>query len=50
VFRGGRVIDPSDRSEGVRALRRLNERIASDERVSVAMVPIADGLTLARRR
>jgi O-methyltransferase len=32
------------------AIRRLNETLASDDRVSIAMVPIADGLTLARKR
>lgn len=50
VFRAGRVIDPADQTEGVVALRRLNERIAADERVSVAIVPIADGITMIRRR
>ncbi len=32
------------------AVRRLNEILATDDRVSIAMVPIADGLTLARKR
>jgi predicted O-methyltransferase YrrM len=31
-------------------VRELNERVAEDERVDVAMVGIADGLTLARKR
>jgi predicted O-methyltransferase YrrM len=34
----------------VRAIRELNERLATDERVSVAVIPIADGVTLARKR
>jgi len=50
VFRGGRVVDASDRDPGVVAVRALNERIHGDERVSIAVVPIADGLTLARKR
>lgn len=50
VFRGGDVADPSVDNEAVRATRRLNERIASDDRVTFVMVPIADGLTLARTR
>ena len=32
------------------ALRALNEKIAADTRVDVAMVPIGDGLTLAIKR
>jgi len=27
----------------------MNERVATDERVSIALVPIADGLTLVRK-
>jgi predicted O-methyltransferase YrrM len=34
----------------VRGIRELNRILASDERVSLSMVPIADGLTLARKR
>jgi len=50
VFRGGDVADPSIDDEATRATRRLNERIAVDDRVTFVMVPIADGVTLARRR
>jgi caffeoyl-CoA O-methyltransferase len=32
------------------AIRALNDKIASDERVDRAMLPIGDGVTLARRR
>ena len=46
----GRVADPSVTDEDTVALRRLNEKIHADERVSVSLVPIGDGLTLARRR
>ena len=48
VFRGGEVIDPEADDDGVRAIREVNDRIASDPRVEpVAMVGIADGITLA---
>ena len=48
VFRAGEVIDPEVDDEGVRAIREVNERVASDPRVEpVAMVGIADGITLA---
>ncbi len=51
VFQGGRIADPSaDETPGLRAVRGLNDRIAADERVSIAIVPIADGVTLARKR
>jgi predicted O-methyltransferase YrrM len=50
VFGGGKVADPSETSSSVQAIRRLNDRVASDERVTLSTVPIADGLTLARKR
>jgi O-methyltransferase len=48
VLWSGRVADPADRDESTDAIRTLNAKIAADERVDVVMVPIADGLTLAR--
>jgi len=50
VLWSGRVIDAGDKDEDTLAIRALNEAIAVDERVDVAMVPIADGVTLARVR
>jgi caffeoyl-CoA O-methyltransferase len=50
TFLGGSVADPSDESPRIAAVRALNERLHTDERVSIAVVPIADGLTLARKR
>ncbi|MDQ2853689.1 MAG: class I SAM-dependent methyltransferase [Chloroflexota bacterium] len=50
VLWSGRVIDAGDTDEDTLAIRALNEAIAVDERVDVAMVPIADGVTLARVR
>ncbi len=50
VFWGGDVVRPEVDDEDVRAVRALNERLASDDRVTISMVPIADGLTLARKR
>jgi caffeoyl-CoA O-methyltransferase len=50
VLWSGRVADPSDHDESTEVIRALNAKIAADERVDVAMVPIADGLTLARVR
>ena len=50
VLWSGRVADPSDQEQSTLAIRALNAAIAADERVDLAMVPIADGLTLARVR
>ena len=57
VLRGGAVLDPaatepgrSDGDEGTRAIVELNAKIAADERVDVAMLGVADGITLARKR
>jgi predicted O-methyltransferase YrrM len=47
---GGRVADPQDRDEDTRAIRALNDRLLGDQRVTLSLVPIGDGLTLARKR
>jgi predicted O-methyltransferase YrrM len=50
VLRGGDVLDASSGDESNEAMRSLNDRIATDTRVEVAMVPLADGVTFARKR
>ena len=50
VLWSGRVADSSADDESTVAIRSLNEKLATDERVEVAMVPIGDGLTLLRVR
>ena len=45
----GRVLDDTDDSEATRAIKAINERIASDERVTSVMLTIRDGVTLIRR-
>ena len=47
VLWGGSVIDEKKQDEDTRAIRDLNDFIAVDRRVSLSMVPIGDGLTLA---
>ena len=49
VLSGGRVVDEGSDSETVAHIRRFNDHAAADERVEVAMLPIADGVTMARR-
>lgn len=50
VLWGGSVADPADQDADTRALRALNEKLHGDTRIDLAMVPIGDGLTLARKR
>ncbi len=50
VLWGGRVIDRDDLSDDTAAIRAFNEHILGDERVDSVMTPVADGLTLARKR
>ncbi len=50
VLRGGSVLDPAPDDESAQVIAELNERIAGDERVDVAMLAVADGITLARKR
>lgn len=50
VFQGGDVLDRESGDPDVRAVQALNEKIRRDDRVSLSMLPIADGLTLARKR
>jgi len=45
----GRVIDDSDETDDTRAIRALNDKILADERVSMCMTPIGDGVTLVRK-
>lgn len=47
---GGAVADPANNEKDTQALRELNESIHRDERVDISLVPIGDGLTLARKR
>ena len=49
VLWGGGVADPDNRTDDTLAIRRFNEFIFKDPRVDISLVPIGDGLTLARR-
>jgi predicted O-methyltransferase YrrM len=50
VLWSGRVADPANDEESTKAIRRLNAHVRDDERVDLALVPVGDGLTLARVR
>ena len=50
VLWGGKVADPSVANEDTVALRELNLRLKDDPRFDISMLPVGDGLTLARKR
>jgi caffeoyl-CoA O-methyltransferase len=50
VLWDGRVADPADVDESTLAIRAFNARVRDDTRVELSLVPIGDGLTLARVR
>jgi caffeoyl-CoA O-methyltransferase len=50
TLREGTVLDPPEGDEGTTVIVELNDRIAADERVEVAMLGFADGITLVRKR
>lgn len=46
----GRVADPEVADEDTVALRHFNEVLHRDERIDLSLLPLGDGLTLARKR
>ncbi len=46
----GRVADPSETDENTEALRAFNRKLHSDARITLSMLPLGDGVTLARKR
>jgi len=50
VLWSGKVADPDYDDEDTRYIRDFNDHVAADERVETVMLPIADGLTFARKR
>ena len=50
VLWSGRVIDPALDDADTASIRAFNRALLDDERIDLSLVPIADGLTLARKR
>lgn len=49
VLWSGRVIDPSAQDPDTVAIRNFNQALSTDPRVDLSLLPLADGLTLARK-
>ena len=49
VLWGGDVADPAKTDADTQAIRAINSKLMSDSRVEICMVPICDGLTMARK-
>lgn len=47
---GGEVLDRDATDGDTRALQALNTKLAGDDRITLCLLPVADGVTLARRR
>ncbi len=50
VLWSGRVADPEVQDTSTTALRSFNNKLRNDPRITLSVVPIADGLTLALKR
>ncbi len=49
VFGFGKVFNESNTDEAVQAVCAFNKKLLNDDRVDISMMPIGDGLTLARK-
>lgn len=50
VFLAGRVLNPTENSPSSMLMHAFNQYLAKDERVTIAMIPIGDGVTLVRKK
>ena len=50
VLWSGKVADPDHTEESTLAIRAFNRKVHADDRVSLSMLPIGDGMTLVRKR
>ena len=46
----GKVVDSEVTDDDTVAIRAINSKLAGDERVTLSLLPVGDGLTLARKR
>jgi caffeoyl-CoA O-methyltransferase len=50
VLWGGAVVNSDDQQPETKAIREVTTKIFQDNRVDVSLVPIGDGIMLARKR
>jgi caffeoyl-CoA O-methyltransferase len=51
MLRGGQVIDPIEKNNmTTKAIDKLNRKLATDNRVQTVLLPVADGLSVCRKR
>jgi caffeoyl-CoA O-methyltransferase len=50
VLWDGRVVQPDANDDNTKAIRAFNDMVAADDRVEAVMLPIADGLTICRKK
>ena len=50
VLWNGAVADPSKSNDSTDALRALNTKLHADERITLSLLPVGDGITLALKR
>jgi predicted O-methyltransferase YrrM len=50
VLWSGAVADPSITNNSTEKIRALNQKLHQDDRITLSLIPIADGLTLALKR
>ncbi|MDQ1481252.1 MAG: caffeoyl-CoA O-methyltransferase [Actinomycetota bacterium] len=50
VLWSGRVVDPDADDDNTKAIKAFNDMVAADDRVEAVMLPIADGLTICRKK
>jgi caffeoyl-CoA O-methyltransferase len=50
VLWSGRVADLQEQDNQTQAIRNFNQKLAQDDRIDLSLIPIGDGLTLARKK
>jgi caffeoyl-CoA O-methyltransferase len=50
VLWSGRVVDPEATDDDPEAIRRFNDHVAADDRVTQVMLAVGDGITICRKR
>ncbi len=50
VLWSGNVVDSKATDDNTKAIKHFNDKLAADARVEVVMLPVSDGLTIARKK